>query len=138
MSLKLILFLLPLLMPIITTGCSSSQMMTCSPGEQPVMLDSLYFGTANPDGIVTAEEWETFIAETVVPGFPDGLTSWAVSGHWGTSAGAVKREVSYLLHLAHNGAPEKDAAIQHIMRSYKKQFQQEAVMRIRSQACRSF
>ncbi|MGZ8383281.1 MAG: DUF3574 domain-containing protein, partial [Nitrospira sp.] len=31
-----------------------------------------------------------------------------------------------------------DTALQHIMETYKNDFHQEAVMRIRSQACRSF
>lgn len=138
MSLKPLLLLLPLLMTIVTPGCSSRQMLICSPGEQPVVLDSLFFGTASPDGIVTAEEWEMFVADTVAPGFPEGLTTWATSGRWGTSAGVVQRETSYLLHLAHNGTPEKDTAIRQIIRSYKTQFHQEAVMRLRSRACRSF
>ncbi len=123
---------------VIIAGCAFPSMLPCSSGEQPVVLDSLYFGTAKPGGVVTAEEWTVFLEETVVPDFPEGLTSWTAAGRWGNSAGLVERETSYLLQLAHNGSQEKDRAVQRIIHRYKSGFQQEAVMRIRSQACRSF
>ncbi len=119
-------------------GCASPSALPCSSGEQPVVLDSLYFGTATPHGVVTAEEWAAFLEESVVADFPEGLTSWTAAGRWGNSAGLVERETSYLLQLAHNGSPEKDRAVQRIIHRYKSGFQQEAVMRIRSHACRSF
>lgn len=137
MSLKPILPILFLL--VITIGCTSApHALTCLPGEQPTVMDSLYFGTTKPSGVVTAEEWATFLNDTVVPDFPEGLTSWTASGRWRTSAGVVERETSYLLQLTHNGNQEKDRAIHRIIRTYKSRFLQEAVMRIRSQACRSF
>jgi len=113
-------------------------MPTCASHEQPVVLDSLYFGAAKPGGVVTPEEWAIFLDDSVLPEFPEGLTSWAAAGRWGNAAGLVEREVSYLLQLAHNGSQEKDRAVQQIVHRYKSKFQQEAVMRIRSQACRSF
>ncbi|MBX3369695.1 MAG: DUF3574 domain-containing protein [Nitrospira sp.] len=123
---------------IAVAGCASISTLSCPSGEQPVVLDSLYFGTAKPSGIVTAEEWAAFLDETVVRSFPEGLTSWAATGRWGNAAGLTEREQSYLLQLAHDGSQEKDRAVQQVVQRYKRQFQQEAVMRIRSQACRSF
>jgi len=103
-----------------------------------VVLDTLYFGTAKPDGVVTAEEWNAFLDQMVVSDFSEGLTSWAATGRWGKSAGLVERENSNLLQLAHNGSQEKDRAVQRIAERYKSSFQQEAVMRLRSRACRTF
>lgn len=123
---------------VIIAGCASTSVLPCSSGEQSVVLDSLYFGTAKPGGVVTAEEWAAFLEESVVPDFPEGLTSWTAAGRWGNSAGLVERETSYLLQLAHNGSQEKDRAVQRIIHRYKSGFQQEAVMRIRSRVCRSF
>lgn len=102
-----------------------------------MVLDTLYFGTAKPGGTVTADEWTAFLDEMVVPEFPEGLTSWAAAGRWGNSAGLVEREHSYILQLAHNGNQEKDRAVQGIVHRYKSDFHQEAVMRIRSRACRT-
>ncbi|MGC3976414.1 MAG: DUF3574 domain-containing protein [Nitrospira sp.] len=101
------------------------------------MLDSLYFGTAKPGGAVTDEEWTAFLNEVVAPDFPEGLTSWSAAGRWRNSAGVVEGEISYVLQLAHHGGKEKDRAVQQMIRRYKRDFTQEAVMRIRSQACRS-
>lgn len=136
MRLKL-LFLLSLL-PAVLTGCASTERLTCSSNEHPVVLDSLYFGTAQPSGIVTPDEWATFVRETVVPHFPEGLTTWTASGQWRTSAGSLEQETSYMLQLAHAENQEKDRAINHITRAYKSRFQQEAVLRLRSHACGSF
>lgn len=123
---------------VIIGGCASPSMLPCSSGEQTVVLDTLYFGTAKPSGVVTAEEWTAFLEETVVPNFREGLTFWTAAGRWENSAGLVLGEASYLLQLAHDGNPGKDRAVQRIVQVYKEAFQQEAVMRIRSQACRSF
>ncbi|MEK6803507.1 MAG: DUF3574 domain-containing protein [Nitrospirota bacterium] len=101
-------------------------------------LDTLYFGTAKPDGVVSLEEWATFLSDTVTPTSPEGLTSWVASGQWKTSTGFLEQERTYVLQLAHDENQEKDRAVHRIMQNYKNRFQQEAVMRIRSHACRSF
>ncbi len=123
---------------LLIAGCASAPALPCSSGEQSVTLDSLYFGTAKPGGIVTAEEWAAFLDDTVGPEFPEGMTSWVATGRWEKPSGVVERETSHLLQLAHDGSQEKDRAVQRIMHRYKSRFQQEAVMRIRSQVCRSF
>ena len=79
-----------------------------------------------------------FLNDIVVPNFPEGLTSWSAAGRWRNSAGLVEHETSYVLQLAHHGSEERDLAVQRIIHRYKRDFQQESVMRIRSRACRSF
>lgn len=130
--------LLVLFMLSISASCGFPHTLTCLPGEHPVVTESLYFGTAKAEGIVREDEWASFIDTTVLPAFPDGLTSWAASGRWTTATGRLEHETSYVLQVTHDGGREKDTAIQHIIRAYKNDFQQEGVMRIRSQACRSF
>ncbi len=122
----------------ILTACGSSQPLTCLQGEHAVTIETLYFGTAKPGGLVTATEWESFVNKVVIPVFPDGLTSWIGSGRWRMATGIVEAENSHILQLAHDGSERNAAAIQHLMQTYKDDFQQEAVMRVRSQACRSF
>lgn len=123
---------------LLIAGCASTPVLPCSSGEQSVTLDSLYFGTAKPGGVVTAEEWAAFLDDTVGPEFPEGMTSWVATGRGKNPPGVMERETSHLLQVAHDGSQEKDRAVQRIMHRYKSRFQQEAVMRIRSQACRSF
>ena len=123
---------------VILTACGSTQPLTCLQSEHAVTIETLYFGTARPGGIVTATEWESFVNKVVMPVFPDGLTSWTGSGRWRMATGIVEAETSHILQLAHDGNERNVAAIQHLMQTYKHDFQQEAVLRVRSQACRSF
>jgi hypothetical protein len=122
----------------IVTGCGVTHPITCSPSEHAVVVESLYFGTAKSEGIVTAEEWKAFVGAVVTPAFPDGFTTWAASGQWRMSTGTIRQEPSHVLQLTHDGSPQNDRAIEHIMKTYKDEFRQEAVMRVHSQACRSF
>jgi hypothetical protein len=101
-------------------------------------MDSMYFGTARPGGIVTAEDWRAFLNRVVTPRFPQGLSSWQASGQWRSGAGRIEREPSYVVHLVHPDSAESERAVREIMRSYKAEFQQEAVLRVRYQACVSF
>src|SRR5688500_11884439 len=74
-------------------GCASMpRPLACSPGEQLLVHDSLYFGTAKPNGVVTAAEWAEFLGNTVTPRFPQGLTAWQASGQWRGADGAIVNE----------------------------------------------
>ena len=123
---------------VIFSGCGVVQPLTCLPSEHAVITETLYFGTAKSGGVVDAEEWESFIDHVVVPAFPHGFTTWVASGRWSTATGLVEQETSPVLQLTHKGSEENDTAIQHLMQTYKKDFHQEAVMRVRSPGCRSF
>ena len=123
---------------LVLVACGLPRPLTCSPNEHPVIIETLYFGTAKPGGTVSATEWESFVNEIVVPAFPEGLTAWDTSGRWRMATGIVEQETSHILQLTQDGSTRKDSAIQSVIQTYKREFQQEAVMRIRSQACRSF
>lgn len=127
----------PLLIALLMNGCASSSPV-CLPGMHPIVLDSLYFGTAKPGGAVTDQEWITFLKDTVGAEFPDGLTFWMAHGRWRDANGSVAAEPSHVLQLAHDGSQERERGLQRIIHTYKSWFHQDAVMRIRSQVCRSF
>jgi hypothetical protein len=61
-------------------ACASHPPETCRPGERPTVVDALYFGTAKPDGTVTAAEWRDFMDRVVTPGFPRDRSWWASTG----------------------------------------------------------
>jgi hypothetical protein len=122
---------------LVVGACASNQDLICRSDERVGVMETLYFGTAKPGGAVTRDEWNTFLRETVTPLFPDGLTSWEAHGQWRTSDGAIEREASYVLHIAHAPREADDLAIQTIMRKYKEDFHQEAVLRIHSRGCLS-
>ena len=120
------------------TACASAPTLGCKSGEQLAVHDSLYFGTAKPTGVVTAEDWAEFLRSTVTPRFPQGLTVSHASGEWRGADGALVHESSYLLHLVHDGDVSSETKVAELVRVYKERFQQEAVLRVRAGACVSF
>ena len=119
-------------------GCALQPPLICRGGEQPAVAESLYFGTATRVGVVEPGQWQEFVNQVVIPRFPQGLTSWEASGQWRSADGVVEREASHVLHLVHPETEGNELAVQEIMSKYKAQFQQEAVLRVRSNACASF
>ena len=120
------------------SGCASLQANGCRSGEQPAVQDSLYFGTAKPSGIVTPEEWTNFLEAAVTPRFPRGLTVSQASGQWRGVDGSIVRESMYVLYLVHPNDAPSEKFVTEIISSYKAQFQQEAVLRVKGTACISF
>ncbi len=119
------------------TACASTHHHVCKAGEQAALHDSLYFGTAKPDGVVTPKEWAEFLRSTVTPRFPQGLTVWQASGQWRSSDGAILREASHVLNLVHPNDETSEKAVLEIVAAYKSRFQQEAVLRVKAHACAS-
>ena len=120
-------------------GCASMpRQLACSSGEQRLVHDALYFGTAKPTGVVSAAEWAEFLGNTVTPRFPQGLTAWQASGQWRGADGAIVNEASHVLNLLHADDAANEQAVVEIVEAYKSRFQQEAVLRVKSQACASF
>ncbi len=119
-------------------ACASSPRVVCQPGEQLAVVDSMYFGTVRPGGVVTAQEWRAFVDRVVAPRFPKGFTSWEASGQWQTAMGIIEKEASHVLSVAHPNTEESERAIRAITSTYKTEFQQEAVLWVRSKGCLSF
>ena len=118
-------------------ACAAPGAWQCARTEQVAVQDTLYFGTATPDGVVSEAEWSAFLESTVTPRLPQGLTVSAASGQWRGRDGSIVREATHVLHLVHPGDPHSDAAVAAIVGQYKTQFRQEAVLRVRTRACTS-
>jgi hypothetical protein len=119
-------------------ACASVTGPACRAGERRAVVESLYFGTARPGGVVSEAEWREFVNEVATPRFPQGLTSWPASGQWRGASGVIEREASYVLHVVHPDTGADERGVAEIMREYRSRFQQEAVLRVRSNACVSF
>ena len=119
-------------------GCASRNQDRCAQGEQFVVHDTLNFGTAKPNGVVSPEEWQTFLQEIVTPKFPRGFATWASSGQWRGADGSTVEEASHVLVLDHPNDAASESAVREIISTYKSRFQQEAVFRVKTDACISF
>jgi hypothetical protein len=103
-----------------------------------MISEALYFGTDKPDGMVTAEDWESFLNDSVTPRFPQGLSVWRAAGQWKSDTGPIVRESSYVLNIVHPDTAAAESALNEVVNAYKSEFRQEAVLRVRSPACVSF
>jgi hypothetical protein len=125
---------LPLLL-LMVTACASAP----SPCVAPLatqLSDTLYFGSSIPGGgEVTEAQFAEFLERVVTPRFPDGLTVWDARGQWRDASGRVLREPSHVLQLLHADAPDTERRIAEIIAAYKAEFHQEAVLRVREEAC---
>ncbi|MBY6190124.1 DUF3574 domain-containing protein [Microbulbifer agarilyticus] len=110
----------------------------CKPGEQLEIHDQLFFGTETFTGEVSDAEWRDFLANAVSPRFPNGFTVLSGRGQWRGSSGEIVRERSKVLLLVHRETAESDTAIGELVDIYKRRFQQESVLRVRSPVCVSF
>ena len=123
---------------LLIAGCSTLNKAGCRSGEQSAISELIYFGTGIPDGgTVSGEEWATFLGTVVTPRFPAGLTVRSASGQWQSADGSITSESSFVLTVLHPGTPDAEADVQAIASEYKTRFKQEAVLRVRAQACTS-
>lgn len=92
----------------------------------------LFFGTATPDGVVTAEDFQRFLDEVVTPLFPDGLTVVKGEGQFRGENGITVKETSFLLIVMYPLDQEGsgDKKVEQIRAEYKRRHRQESVLRM--------
>jgi hypothetical protein len=115
---------LALLFVVLFTACATTH-QSC---------DTLYFGTASPNGVVTNEQWKEFADDVLSREFPKGLTTWEADGRWRGGDGKAVVEHSHVVLVI--GAD--NAAIERVIAEYKHVFAQESVMRVSSPCRASF
>ncbi|MBE8523711.1 DUF3574 domain-containing protein [Amycolatopsis sp. H6(2020)] len=101
-----------------------------SPGEIWKRTE-LFFGTGKPDGTeVTDKEFAAFSDHEITPAFPDGFTRLDGSGQWRGGSGSIVREHTHVIVLLYPFANrDAERQIEEVRADYKKQFQQESVLR---------
>jgi hypothetical protein len=86
---------------------------------------------------VSDEDWSGFLRDVVTPRFPAGLTTWQATGQWRSDSGSLTLEDSFVVSLVHPSDGLADADVRAIVAEYKRRFEQEAVLRVRSPGCSS-
>ncbi len=111
----------------------------CPDGTERYDEYRLFFGRNIGDAEgVSDEDWRAFLADTVTPRFPDGLSVFDAAGQWRDSQGSIARERSKALLIL--AEPEADAGrkLDEIAEEYKRRFSQESVLRVADSACVAF
>lgn len=111
----------------------------------PVGFDSgveyqLFFGLDDSEGNrVSVEDWEAFVADTITPRFPGGMTIIDVHGQWQEPDGNIQREETILVRglIAEHG-DDSLRLVDEISAEFVRRFDQDPVWRIVRDACYGF
>ncbi len=124
---------------LFVAGCAAGGDTVCPDGMDFFTEINVYFGLEKGSGVtLTEEEWQSFLADTVTPHFPDGLTVLDARGQWfDTTEGRLYRESTKLLNVLvpADGVEDSVAAVRNISDIYKAQFNQQAVFYTSLPAC---
>ncbi len=99
----------------------------------------LLFGRTRPGGVVSDAEWRDFLATTVTPRFPDGLTVWQGEGQWRSPAtGRITAEPSTVVEIVAAPGPDLAQRVQAVREAYRARFAQESVGVVTQPSCAAF
>ncbi len=89
--------------------------------------------------VVSDDDWTAFLADTITPRFPDGLSVIDVAGQGTNADGTLERERTKMLLVL---APLDDdgalGRINEIGAEYKQRFNQNSTLRVITEACVTF
>jgi len=98
----------------------------------------LLFGRSMAGGVIAEAAWQEFLADTVTPRFPDGLTVLDGYGQWRNSAGRITHEPSTVVWIIAPQATDPLPRIEAIRAVYRERFHQDSVGLVVSSVCAAF
>jgi hypothetical protein len=125
---------------LLLAGCAAVP-DACPVGASPATIAEAYFGrSVKGRAPVTDAEWARFMADTVTPAFPDGLTVLDGAGQWRNAAGQISREDSKVLVLVLPGQDQAAASarLAPVTAAWKARFAQESVLTAFRAGCAGF
>ena len=113
----------------------SGPAVACEPGLSEMVSAQLLFGRSQANDT----EWADFLARSVTPRFPDGLTALDGQGQWlSPASGRISHEASTLLLVLVPAAPDLRARLEAVREEYKARFQQQSVGLVTATVCAGF
>ena len=125
---------------LLLAGCAAAP-EPCPAGASPATMAEAYFGrNVKTRAPVTDGEWARFMADTVTPAFPNGLTVLDGAGQWRNAAGQISREDSKVLLLVLPGQDQAAASarLAPVTAAWKARFAQESVLTVFRAGCAAF
>ena len=131
--------LLVVLTGLLSGACSDADGSRCPEGADHFVRYELFMGRSGPGGeVVSDQDWEAFLADTVTPRFPEGLTVLDARGQWRDSEGRILKERSKVLVILAPPGEDQRVLIDEVSDEYKSRFSQESVLEVESDTCASF
>ncbi|BDG73095.1 DUF3574 domain-containing protein [Roseomonas fluvialis] len=130
-----------LLLPALLAACATPPAPACPDGTTQATVAEAYFGRSRRDGPdITEAEWRDFLAGTVTPAFPDGLTALDGRGQWRRPDGTILSEASKVLVVVLPGADAAAARarLRPVEEAWKARFRHQSVLTVYRGACVGF
>jgi hypothetical protein len=125
-----------LLCPMLFACAQPGHSPVCAAPLRPAVEVNLYFGRDKPaGGEVSDAEWASFLADTVTPRFPSGLTVIDARGQHRDPAGVIGSERTKLVIVVVFDAPAHRPRVASIVETYTKRFGQHEVFRVEQPVC---
>lgn len=106
---------------LVLTGCAGAHQIETE----------LYFGLSKPGGLVSENEWNSFVEHGISPVLKEGFTIIPAQGKWlDESTHVLITEPSRLVVFVYSKNKSLSVRIDSLIASYKRQFQQQAVLRV--------
>lgn len=122
-------------------SCSSeAQTNPCPEGAEPYTEYRLFFGRGDADSrrVVSDQQWDKFLEDTVTVEFPDGLTVLDAYGQYTDSSRDLVREDTKILIILVPPDAGSSSRIDRVIEEYKSRFSQQGVLRQVMNTCASF
>ena len=127
-------------MLLLLAGCAAPQPRCARmPGDAEVTVQLLFGRSLKGGGHIDDTAWRDFLARSVTPRFPDGLTVLEGSGQWRQrSTGTIVSEPSTLVEIVTAASAETFRSLDAIRAEYRDRFAQESVGLVVNESCASF
>src|SRR5271165_2764222 len=124
---------------LLLAGCSATEPRCAGlSGDAAVTVQLLFGRSMKGGGRIDDAAWRDFLARSVTPRFPDGLTVLEGSGQWRQhSTGMIVSEPSTLVEIVTEASPETFRRLDAIRSEYRERFAQESVGLVVNESCAS-
>ena len=113
--------------------------LECEDGGEQWTEYRLFMGRSVGDQeVVSDADWDNFLADTITPRFPDGLSVIDVAGQGTTADGSIERERTKMLLVLAPQGNDALARMNEISAEYKQRFNQNSVLRVVTEVCVAF
>ena len=127
---------------LVLAACADIDVSTseCADGGELWQEYRLFMGRGSGGAeVVSDADWDAFLADTITPRFPDGLSVIDVAGQGTSADGTIERERTKMLLVL--VPPSDETALNRmneIGAEYQRRFTQDAVLRVVAPACVAF
>jgi hypothetical protein len=128
------------LLLLLLAGCAAPAPRCAGlPGDAGVTVQLLFGRSLHGGGRIDDAAWRDFLARSVTPRFPDGLTVLEGSGQWRQqSTGTIVSEPSTVVEIVTDASADTFQRLDAIRAEYRQRFDQEAVGLVVNESCASF